>query len=334
MALFDRTIIEQVIAACQAGLSSAAAAIARALGESVQVLEPKAESFDIAGLPAECRDAGLVLAVQVEGEWALILLPQASGLVPGWCEKPDAAAKDQLVALAVELGTLFIPQPLTVTQGVAGYVGDLETALRRAGLSEETARVALQVRSGDKSGIISLVWPASHADVALNESSSVQSSHLDSASLADSTAAPQVSGMALATGGTTVGDALPGASALPLEETSAAAKRQIQYKDVEDGILQLPSYSRSLLKIKVPVMVTLAESKQPVENVLAIGPGSIIHFNKPCEDSLALEIDGQKVALGEAVKVGDKFGLWITSMILPEERFWVLSNRPQIERAK
>ena len=81
-------------------------------------------------------------------------------------------------------------------------------------------------------------------------------------------------------------------------------------------------------------MVTLAESKQPVENVLAIGPGSIIHFNKPCEDSLALEIDGQKIALGEAVKVGDKFGLWITSMILPEERFWVISNRPQIERAK
>ena len=112
------------------------------------------------------------------------------------------------------------------------------------------------------------------------------------------------------------------------------AKPRIQYQDFEDGLVQLPAYSRSLLKIKVPVMVTLAESKQPVENVLAIGPGSIIHFNKPCEDSLALEIDGQKVALGEAVKVGDKFGLWITSMILPEERFWVIGSRPHPERAK
>jgi flagellar motor switch protein FliN len=124
------------------------------------------------------------------------------------------------------------------------------------------------------------------------------------------------------------------AAAISSPPATAPSKPRIQYQDLEDGLVQLPSYSRSLLKIKVPVMVTLAESKQPVENVLAIGPGSIIHFNKPCEDSLALEIDGQKVALGEAVKVGDKFGLWITSMILPEERFWVISNRPQAERAK
>lgn len=122
--------------------------------------------------------------------------------------------------------------------------------------------------------------------------------------------------------------------AIPPSPQPTPGKPRIQYQDIEDGLVQLPAYSRSLLKIKVPVMVTLAESKQPVENVLAIGPGSIIHFNKPCEESLALEIDGQKVALGEAVKVGDKFGLWITSMILPEERFWVIGNQPHPERAK
>ena len=34
-----------------------------------------------------------------------------------------------------------------------------------------------------------------------------------------------------------------------------------------------------------------------------------------------MEIGGLSVATGEAVKVGDKFGLRVNAMILPEERF-------------
>jgi flagellar motor switch/type III secretory pathway protein FliN len=62
---------------------------------------------------------------------------------------------------------------------------------------------------------------------------------------------------------------------------------------------------------------------------LNIGPGSIIQFNKSCEDTLTLEIAGHKFAVGETVKVGDKFGLWITSIVLPDERFWVV-GRPEL----
>jgi hypothetical protein len=42
-----------------------------------------------------------------------------------------------------------------------------------------------------------------------------------------------------------------------------------------------------------------------------------------------LELDAAElpIGLGEAVKVGDKFGLRITSMLLPEERF--LPVRPR-----
>ena len=36
---------------------------------------------------------------------------------------------------------------------------------------------------------------------------------------------------------------------------------------------------------------------------------------------LELGVGDRPVALGEAVKVGDKFGLRITSIALPEERF-------------
>ena len=43
---------------------------------------------------------------------------------------------------------------------------------------------------------------------------------------------------------------------------------------------------------------------------------------------------GQPVAVGEAVKVGDKFGLWITAMAMPEERFWVINGKNAYARVK
>ncbi len=85
-------------------------------------------------------------------------------------------------------------------------------------------------------------------------------------------------------------------------------------------------YSRSLLKVEVPVTVTLAAKKQPVSKIVELVPGSIIQFDKPCDEMLELEVAGQPVAQGECVKVGDKFGLRITSMILPGESFHSLAE--------
>lgn len=83
----------------------------------------------------------------------------------------------------------------------------------------------------------------------------------------------------------------------------------------------LPRYSRSLLKIRIPVVVTLAQKRMPVGRILEWGPGALIQFDKSCEELLELSAGGHPIALGEAVKVGDKFGLRITSMLLPGERF-------------
>jgi flagellar motor switch/type III secretory pathway protein FliN len=86
----------------------------------------------------------------------------------------------------------------------------------------------------------------------------------------------------------------------------------------------LPSYTRSLLRIPVPVMVTLARKRQPTSKIIELAPGSIIQFSKPCDEMLDLEIAGHEVAKGECVKVGDKFGLRLTSITLPPERFKVV----------
>ncbi len=83
----------------------------------------------------------------------------------------------------------------------------------------------------------------------------------------------------------------------------------------------LPPYTRSLLRIKVPVVVALAQKRQTLNRVIELSPGSIIQFDKSCEEMLELEVGNHALAAGEAVKVGDKFGLRITSILLPGERF-------------
>jgi flagellar motor switch protein FliN len=84
---------------------------------------------------------------------------------------------------------------------------------------------------------------------------------------------------------------------------------------------EFPAYTRSLLRVRVPVSVTLAEKKQTLGRILEMGPGQILQFDKSCEEVLDLEVSNCKIAAGEAVKIGDKFGLRITSIVPPDERF-------------
>jgi flagellar motor switch protein FliN/FliY len=84
---------------------------------------------------------------------------------------------------------------------------------------------------------------------------------------------------------------------------------------------EFPGYTRSLLRIQVPVVVKLAEKKQQLGRILELGPGMIIQFSKSCDEMLDLEVGNRSIAQGEVVKVGDKFGLRVTNIVLPGERF-------------
>ena len=86
-------------------------------------------------------------------------------------------------------------------------------------------------------------------------------------------------------------------------------------------VRSLPAYSQSLLRIPVSALVVLAQKRQTFGRIVEFGPGEIIQFDKTCDEMLELHVGGRSIAVGEAVKVGDKFGLRVTSMVLPGERF-------------
>lgn len=69
-----------------------------------------------------------------------------------------------------------------------------------------------------------------------------------------------------------------------------------------------------ILRLSVPVIVKLAERRLPVAEVLRLGTGSIIEFQKSFDEPLELMINNKVIGLGEAVKVGENFGLKISQV--------------------
>jgi flagellar motor switch protein FliN/FliY len=85
-----------------------------------------------------------------------------------------------------------------------------------------------------------------------------------------------------------------------------------------DGIVSdLPVYARGLLKIRVPVRVTLASQRKSIQEIIELGPGSIVKFDKTCDEPLELFVGDRPIATGEVVKVGDKFGLRVGALLTP-----------------
>jgi flagellar motor switch protein FliN/FliY len=71
---------------------------------------------------------------------------------------------------------------------------------------------------------------------------------------------------------------------------------------------------RRILRLEVPIIVKLAERKLNVNEVMRLGAGAIIEFFKSSEEPLQLLVNNKVIGLGEAVKVGENFGLRISQI--------------------
>ena len=77
---------------------------------------------------------------------------------------------------------------------------------------------------------------------------------------------------------------------------------------------------KTILELKVPLIVTVGQQRLAVESVLGLGPGSIIEPNKHADDPLEILINNKQVGTGEAIKVGENFGVRLLDIQSPEER--------------
>ncbi|HCS53445.1 FliM/FliN family flagellar motor switch protein [Rubinisphaera sp.] len=77
---------------------------------------------------------------------------------------------------------------------------------------------------------------------------------------------------------------------------------------------------RRILPLTVKVSVRVAEKKIDVGQLANLCPGTLIMFQKSCDDLLDLYVNNQHYAQGEAVKIGEKFGLKINEVGVKPQR--------------
>lgn len=252
------------------------------------------EPLDTQAPPEAWNGAGLLSVVSTPGGRAGFLLPATEGLVPPWCAQPDESGKSRLLTLAQELGMVLLPEEFFPDGFTTQWVENLAAAVTACGLADGVQSLSLAVSHDDQAGTLWLVWPLA--------------------------AAASPSGAAKET--------TPAAEVRPASDPAASSppavkktQERILYDRIEDVLPCLPVYSRSLLKIRTSVRVTLASTRLSVRQILELAPGSLIQFQKAYDEPLDLEVGAQRVAQGEAVKIGEKFGLRITAIVLPSERF-------------
>jgi flagellar motor switch/type III secretory pathway protein FliN len=282
MAEVTQQFISAVLTACQSGAEEAAAAIDRAFQQTVRIAPAQPGTLQSPTARLDLDGPGLIVLLKSSRETAILTMPAAHGSVPDWCAKPDASGKSRMATLAQELGMNLLPETWLAHDFHAAWVENLVEALDRGGVPQNAVTIPLAVsRAGEAAGHLGLIWPVKNPDGVF------------------AAASPK----------------LPSGQ----EKIGQSTRKELPTLALTSG--DLPPYTRSLLRIKVPVVVTLAEKRQKLSRIIELGPGSIIQFDKSCEEMLELGVSNRPVALGEAIKVGDKFGLRITSIVMPDERF-------------
>ena len=75
-----------------------------------------------------------------------------------------------------------------------------------------------------------------------------------------------------------------------------------------------------LMDVPLEITVELGRSKMSIQDLLALGPGSVIELDKLAGEPLDILINDRLIARGEAVVVNDKFGIRITDIVSRAER--------------
>ncbi len=301
MANITPDIAPQVLEACTTNAEEMAGAIGRAFDGELVVKPGDPAPLDAEAKQGELSGAGMVFLFRFGNVGVAAFVTAAEGLLPEWCATPDPTGESKLSTLGQELSMLMVPDDLMADSFEAVWHEDLSAVLTAAEPSEGAICLPLELAMDETLATLHMVWPLSKPDALL-------------ASGAGEKAASETT---------------PSSEANPTsgennEKSSSKddPKQRVGYFDrIPSDYNELPPNTRSLLQVMVPISVNLASKRQRVDEVIEFGPGSIITFDKSCNDLLEITAANQPIAEGEAVKVGEKFGVRIRKIKLPDEHF-------------
>ncbi len=281
---------DRLAAACRDSVAAVAESLNVCFDRTGEFVVGEVRSWD-APPPERLSGPGLAVSVVAGDAGFVALLP--ADLLPDWFAQPDDAQKSRLGGLSAEWSLALLPEGAAADATDAVTVSDLTAAADACGPAPDAALIPF--------------FPA------------------DAASDGDGGDDPA---------GTFY---LLGPIARTAQETRPASRRRQPAGDVErasggererSGERSNPQADaggspgesngarrlRRLLPIPVQVVVYLAEKPIEMGQLLSLAPGSLITFNKNCEEYLDLYVNNRLYCRGEAVKIGEKFGLKVNDV--------------------
>ena len=89
--------------------------------------------------------------------------------------------------------------------------------------------------------------------------------------------------------------------------------------DVADGNLDI----KYLLDVELKISVEVGRSKMLINQLLKLDSGNVVELQSAIGDPLDIRVNDKLVARGEVVVINEKFGVRITEIVNPDDRFSV-----------
>lgn len=286
----DRTVH---IEAIKARLDSVSESLNRCFESSFQLQLADSQEYSKSPPGMDLLQPGVVVSLWVGAECLLCAIPESLPL-PEWYTQPDPNQQVRLDTLAMEWATHCLPEGLPGDTFTSDVVTSVWESISACEVSPQASWLPIDISTaeGPSPARLWLLWPSTTSP---RESTPQWDPEPDAFTSVEGAVDSAASKNGSAT-------AVEPAKAPVVVDAKYAARRQ------------------TLLGIPVCINVQLAKKKIELGQLMNMGPGTIVTFEKSCEDLLDLYINNQLYCRGEAVKIGEKFGIKINEIGSIEER--------------
>lgn len=276
MADFTSAEMPQVLTACQENLAGITEGFNQCFLTQSQLLLGELQSWSNDSIPEDIAGPGILLTFQLGEVYLHVAIPEALPL-PEWCREPGVSEVSRLQTLPVEWSINILPVEWEAESSIYQYVEDLRTAVQECEPADETSLIKFVVGEDSTGPGFYLIGPSARTYVA---------------------PVPEE----------------PEPEAVPVPASAIQPPQQEltpeEMREREDRARRMGQ----VMNMTVPIIVVMAEKKIALGKLLTMGPGTIISFEKSCDDLLDLCVNNRAICCGEAVKIGEKFGLKVNAL--------------------
>jgi flagellar motor switch protein FliN/FliY len=301
MAQLTAEQIQSTVDACRAHLAEIAETFRTGLDCDLRLIAGDPRPFADDTL-APFAAPGLAVSLFLGEQAIVVLIPEPVPL-PAWYREPDTSQDNRLQTFAHELSLQLLPADLQADRFSALFAPNLREFVERSSVDPTAAVLDLRVFAAD----------AGETDPPVADILVIVPAHVGPTAIED--AAPRES------------DFEEASATLPQSNSDEPNYEDVEPTQTSEPVsaatgLTLDQALRALRILDVPVTVSvrLAERKMPLGQIVALVPGALVTFNKSCEDLLDLYVNNHRYSQGEAIKIGEHFGLKIAKIAVTDER--------------